>query len=80
MTRTRLFDGNKARKFREQLGLSPTEAAANVGVTAETLRRWELGSNTPDANRVAALARAYNVTISDFFSSAKLVRGRTGAA
>lgn len=39
----------------------PTEIAAQVGVTTETLRRWRNGIFVPNAIELRALARALKV-------------------
>lgn len=55
--------GERAEKARNGLGLSPTQVAAHVGVTADTLRRWERGDSCPNAVNFAALASVLKVSL-----------------
>jgi len=50
---------------RKQMGLSQGEMADLLGVPANTLSRWELGSTTPDAKHLAAfysVAKEHGIT------------------
>jgi transcriptional regulator with XRE-family HTH domain len=43
---------------REELGLSQTELAERLGVSQQTVSRWEAGRAIPEPDRVAGLAKA----------------------
>lgn len=40
--------GSELRKLRERLKLTPTAAAASVGVSARTWQRWEAVKKVPE--------------------------------
>jgi DNA-binding transcriptional regulator YiaG len=47
--------GEELRRIREWLGLTQVQLAAQLHVTANTLRRWELGEVGTDSEPVARL-------------------------
>ncbi len=54
--------GSRIRKFREQAGLSQKELAQQIGVSNSRVSNWEQGINRPDADILAALCTALNVS------------------
>lgn len=55
-------------KFREEAGLSQSEAAELSGVVIDNLRRYETGSTrSVPAAALAALAKVYGHSVDDFF-------------
>ncbi len=60
--------GQKIRARRLELGLSPTQLAARVGISATQLHRIEAGECAPvDATRMS-LARELNVQVEELFA------------
>ena len=56
-------------KFREEAGLSQSEAAELSGVVIDNLRRYESGATRNVAGTaLAALAKVYGHSVDDFFS------------
>lgn len=51
---------------RVNVGLTITEAAKQLGVTKDTLSRWERGITSPTLDRVEKLAEIYKCTPDDF--------------
>ena len=49
--------GTELRKLRERLKLSPTAAAASIGVSARTWQRWEASKKVPEP-----MARLFKLT------------------
>lgn len=47
---------------RARHGLSASEAAKKIGVSANTLLRWESGQNAPLSENLMKLAELYNCT------------------
>ena len=45
-------------RARERAGKTPTQIAAAVGVTEDTIRRWESGSGEPRITQAPALVEA----------------------
>lgn len=57
-------------KFDEQLmqlrkrhGLSQEELGCRLGVTRQTVSKWEMGQTTPEMEKLAALSRIFSVSI-----------------
>ena len=57
--------GKRIRKYREDRGLSQKELADKIGVSNSRISNWEKGINRPDADILAALCRALNVSPSE---------------
>lgn len=51
---------------RVNAGFTLKDAAAKIGVTKETLSRWERGLSSPTLEKVERLAAAYQCTPEDF--------------
>ncbi len=54
--------GNRIRKFREELGISQKQLAEQIGVSNSRISNWEQGINRPDADILAKLCTALNVS------------------
>lgn len=54
--------GNRIRKYREKLGISQKELAERIGVSNGRVSNWEQGLNRPDADMLAELCRALEVS------------------
>ena len=54
--------GNRIRKYREELGLSQKELADKIGVSNSRVSNWEQGINRPDADMLAEICMALNVS------------------
>ncbi len=57
--------GMRIRKYREKSGLSQKELAELIGVSNSRISNWEQGINRPDADILADLCRALNVSPSE---------------
>jgi transcriptional regulator with XRE-family HTH domain len=51
------MDKNPLKDFREREGLSQDDLAKLIGVTRETITRWENGSRKPDEERLPKIAK-----------------------
>lgn len=56
-TRRELPPPEVARMIREAAGVSQRRLGQELGVTKETIARWESGTHRPRASRVSAYAR-----------------------
>lgn len=54
--------GKRIRKYREELGISQKQLAAQIGVSNGRVSNWEQGINRPDADMLAALCHALKVS------------------
>lgn len=63
--------GEYLRSLRRQKGWTQSRAGEEVGVDAVTIRRWELGLFSPSRNRIAQVAEAYGVEVSELFDASE---------
>ena len=54
--------GAKIRELRKRAGMSQQKIASHVGVSVDTVRRWEAGRYVPRADELARLAFALKLT------------------
>ena len=54
--------GNRIRKYREELGISQRQLAEQIGVSNGRVSNWEQGINRPDADMLAELCYALQVS------------------
>lgn len=54
--------GNRIRKYRKEVGLTQEQLAEAIGVTKSRVSNWEQGINRPDADILAELCKALNVS------------------
>ena len=57
--------GSRIRRYREERGLSQKQLAEMIGVKNSRVSNWEQGLNRPDADILAALCRALQVSPSE---------------
>lgn len=61
--------------LRRHHGLSQEEAAENIGVSRQTVAKWESGETLPDISNCAALARLYGVTVDELITHSEKSAG-----
>ena len=57
--------GSRIRKYREERGLNQKQLAKLIGVSNSRVSNWEQGLNRPDADIIADICRALQVSPSD---------------
>lgn len=57
--------GNKIFELRKRIGLSQEELAEKVGVSRQTISKWELNETCPDLKRAKELSKIFEVTLSE---------------
>ena len=57
--------GENISKLRREAGLSQEALAEKLGVSRQTLAKWESGESVPDVLRCDALADFFNTTLED---------------
>ena len=60
--------GNRIRKYLEECGISQVQLAQKLGVSNSRVSNWEQGINRPDADILADICRALNVSPSDLLN------------
>ncbi len=60
---------------REEVGLSQAELAQRIGVSQQTVSRWESGTGIPQPKRIAALAKHLDMEEERLLSYAGYLRG-----
>lgn len=63
---TTVFSEN-LKKFRQNKNLTQEEAANALGVSTQSISRWECSSALPDVLRLPEIARLYGVSVDDFY-------------
>lgn len=58
----------KLAELRKKSGISQTDAATRIGVSRQTVSKWESGTVTPDMKNLALIAEVYNVAIEDLLN------------
>jgi len=63
---TTVFSEN-LKRFRSHAGLTQEQAAQTLGVSSQTVSRWECGNTLPDVLMLPRIARLYGVTVDDLY-------------
>lgn len=63
--------GERLLKLRKQKGLSQEEIANIIGVSRQTISKWETGESNPDFDKIVPLCDLYNI------STDELIRGES---
>lgn len=53
------------KQWRAVRGLTQKEASDLIGVTEQTILAWEKGKSKPNANKIPAIEKAYDIKWSD---------------
>ena len=60
------------KRFRVAKHMTQEQAAERLGVSTQTVSRWECGTTLPDVNILPAIARLYCVTIDDLYKETSM--------
>ena len=60
--------GNQIKQLRSRKGMTQEALAAHLGVTAQTVSKWERGAATPDIALLPAISAYFGVTIDELFA------------
>lgn len=60
--------GSRIRKYRKECGLTQEQLAAKIQVSKGRISNWEQGLNRPDADILAALCKALNISPSNLLN------------
>ncbi len=60
--------GGRIRKYREARGISQIQLAEKLGISNNRISNWEQGINRPDADILADICRALNISPSELLN------------
>jgi len=58
----------KLTELRKKSAISQSDAATRIGVSRQTISKWESGTVMPDMKNLALIAEVYNVTVEDLLN------------
>lgn len=70
--------GKRIAVLRRKAGLSQVDLAEKLGVTSQSVSKWECGNAVPDIDLLLELSHLYNVTINEMLEDVDLLRELTG--
>ena len=62
--------GNKIKQLRYKSGLTQEQLASNLGISAQSVSKWETAVSMPDITLLPSLAREFGVSIDELFDLA----------
>ena len=63
---------DKLIKLRKKESLSQEALAEKLDVTRQTISKWELGQTKPDVEKLAQIAKLFNVSVNELVSDDEL--------
>ena len=63
--------GNKILELRKKNNLSQEKLAEQVGVSRQTISKWELGETSPDLKQSKKLSEIFNVSLDELVNNSK---------
>lgn len=60
-----MLDGHKLARFRKMCGLSQDELSDKVGVSRQTISKWEVGSVVPSTEHLLQLAKIFDIPLAE---------------
>ena len=58
---------NKIKSIRKEEGITQTEFGKKIGVSADTVSKWEQGKSLPDIERILTIAKVFNLSPSEIY-------------
>lgn len=59
---------NRLLEYRKQMGLSQEELAEKIGISRQSVSKWERAEASPDTDNLIELAKIYNVTLDELLN------------
>lgn len=59
--------GQKLFEMRKKAALSQEQVAEVLGVTRQTVSKWETDQTTPDFDKIIPISKLYNVSVNELF-------------
>lgn len=67
-----LLIGENIRRLRRERGLTQEEAAAHLGISFQSISKWERGDGYPDITMLPALAHYFDVSVDELLGTNEL--------
>ena len=67
--------GQNIRRLRRERNLTQEEVAAHLGISFQSVSKWERGEGYPDITLLPALANYFRITIDELLSKTTLPGG-----
>ena len=67
--------GEKIKDLRKKSNISQEELAEKVGVSRQSVTKWESDAGLPDIDNLKALATLFNISIDEFLDYKKEILG-----
>ena len=64
--------GNLILKYRKQKNLSQEDLAKEIGVTRQTISKWELNETSPDLRQAVKLAEIFKISVGELVNENKI--------
>lgn len=61
--------GNKILELRKKHNITQEELAEKIGVTRQTISKWELGETHPDINQAKKLSMIFNISLDELVNN-----------
>lgn len=61
--------GNKILELRKKQNITQEELAEKIGVTRQTISKWELGETHPDINQAKKLSMIFNISLDELVNN-----------
>ena len=68
--------GQKIKQLRYKAGLTQEQLAEQMGVSAQSVSKWENGSSEPSTMNLLAIAELYGVEAGELLRGVVLVKGK----
>ena len=60
---------NRLYEYRKQSGLSQEELAEKLGISRQSVSKWERAESCPDTDNLIELAKIYNVSLDELVNN-----------
>ena len=63
--------GERIQKYRKMKGLSQEEVAEKIGVSRQTISKWESNLSSPDIQSCKAMADVFGISLEELLDESK---------
>ena len=66
--------GERLLGYRTNIGISQEKLAEKIGVSRQTISKWETNQSTPDFDKILPLCEVLGITTEELIKNIKLVK------